>query len=103
MLEPVPTLYSLGIAPFFSGFLSNLLDTIALLAKHTPPHYPLLYNQLSFDQQLAFQADHEHFYFLSADPCYYDDTHPEHGYTGGWLEIAETPNIVRCIPDSYFW
>ena len=78
MSEPVLALYSLGIIPFFSGFLSNLLDTIALLAKHTLPHY-LLHNQPNFDQQLASQADHEHFYFLSADPYYYDDAHLKHG------------------------
>ena len=78
MLEPVLVLCSLGIVLFFSGFLSNLLDTIALLTKHTLPYYLLLHNQPNFDQ-LAFQADHGHFYFLSADPCYYDDTHLEHG------------------------
>ena len=78
MPEPVLAPYSLGIAPFFSGFLSNLLDTIALSAKHILLHYLLLHNQHNFDQQLAFLADHEHFYFLSADP-YYDDTHLEHG------------------------
>ena len=79
MLEPILVLCSLGVAPFFSGFLSNLLDTIGLLPKHILPHYFLLHNQPSFDQQLIFQADHEHFYFLVADPCYYDDTHLEHG------------------------
>ena len=79
MPEPILALCSLGVAPFFSGFLSNLLDTIDLPAKHILPHYFLLHNQPSFDQQLAFQADHEHFYFLSADTCYYDDTHLEHG------------------------
>ena len=79
MPKPVPALYSLGVAPFFSGFLSNLLDTIVLPTKHTLPHYLLLHNQPSFDQQLASQADHEHFYFLSADPYYCDDTHLEHG------------------------
>ena len=79
MPELVLALYSLGVAPFFFGFLSNLLDTIALPAKHILPHHPLLLNQPSFDQPLVFQADHEHFYFLSADPCYYDDTHLEHG------------------------
>ena len=88
MAEPVPSLYSLGVAPFFSGFLSNLLDTIALPAKHILLHYFLLHNQPSSDQQLAFQADHEHFYFLSADPYYYDGTHLEYGQTGGWLETT---------------
>ena len=87
MLELVPTLCSLGVAPFYSGFLSNLLDTIDLLTKYILLHYFLLHNQSSFDQQLAFLADHEHFYFLSTDP-YYDDTHFEHGWTGGWLEFA---------------
>ena len=38
-----------------------------------------VHNQPNFDQQLISQADHEHFYFLSADPYYYDDTHLEHG------------------------
>ena len=78
MPKPVPTLYSLGIALFFSNFLSNPLGTIDLPAKHILPHYFLLHNQPSFDQQLAFLADHEHFYFLNVDPCYYDDTHLEH-------------------------
>ena len=79
MLEPVPVLCSLAVALFFSDFLSDLLDTIVIPAKHIIPHYFLLYNQPSFDQQLIFQADHEHFHFLSANPCYYDDTHLEHG------------------------
>ena len=63
MHEPILALCSLGIAPFFSGFLSNLLDTIALPAKHILLHYPLLHNQPSFDQQLDFLANYEHFYF----------------------------------------
>ena len=79
MPEPVPSLYSLHVAPFSFGFLSNLLDTIGLPAKHILLHYFLPYNQPSFDQQLFFQADYEHFYFLSGDPCYYDDMHLEHG------------------------
>ena len=79
MPELVPTLYSLNAAPFSSGFLLNLLVTIGLPAKHILSHYLLLHNQPSFGQQLAFQANHEHFYFLSADPCYYDDMHLEHG------------------------
>ena len=78
MPEPILVLCSLGVAPFFSGFLSNLLDTIDLPAKYTLPHY-LLHNQPNFDQQLASQADHEHFYLLSAEPYYYDDTYLEHG------------------------
>ena len=73
MPEPILALCSLGVAPFFSGFLLNLLDSIALPAKHI-----ILHNQPSFDQQLAFLADHKYFYFLSADP-YYDDTHLEQG------------------------
>ena len=77
MLEPILALYSLGVTPFFSGFLSNLLDTIALPAKHILLHYLFLHNQSSFDQQLAFLADHEYFYFLSAGP-YYDDSYLEH-------------------------
>ena len=79
MPEPIPTLYSLGIAPFSSGFLSNLLDTIGIFAKRILSRCLLLHNQPSFDQQLAFQADHEYFYFLSADPCYHDNTQLEHG------------------------
>ena len=73
MPEPILALCSLGVVPFFSSFLSNLLDTIALPTKHTLPHH----NLPSFDQQLASQADHEHFYFLSVDPYCYDDTHLE--------------------------
>ena len=73
MLEPVLVLCSLAVALFFSSFLLDLLDTIGLPTKHI-----LLHNQPSFDQQLAFLADHEHFYFLGADP-YHDDTHLEHG------------------------
>ena len=88
MLEPILVLCSLAIALFFSSFLSDLLDIIGLPAKHILLHYFLLYNQPSFDQQLFFQADYEHFHFLSTDPCYHDDTHLEHGQTGGWLEIA---------------
>ena len=79
MPEPIPTLYSLGVELFSSGFLSNLLDTIGLSAKHILPHHFLLHNQPNFDQQLTFQANHEHFYFLSADLCYHDDTHLELG------------------------
>ena len=88
MPEPILAPCSLGVAPFFFGFLSNLLDTIDLPAKHTLPHYLLLHNQPNFNQQLASQANHEHFYSLSADLYCYDDIHLEHGQTGGWLEIA---------------
>ena len=79
MPKPVPTLYFLGIAPFSSGFLSNLLDTIGLPTKHIFLRCLLLHDQPSFGQQFAFQADHEHFHFLSADPYYYDDMHLEYG------------------------
>ena len=87
MSKPVPTLYSLGVAPFSSGFLSNFLDTIGLPAKHISS-YCLLHNQPSLGQQLFFPANYEYFHFLGADPCYYGDMHLEHGQTGGWLEIA---------------
>ena len=63
MLEPVLVLYSLAVALFFSGFLSDLLDTTGLSVKHILLHYFLLRNQPSFDQQLTFLADHEYFYF----------------------------------------
>ena len=66
MPEPIPTLYSLGVAPFSSGFLSNLLDTIGLPAKHIFSRCLLLYNQPSLDQQLSFQADYEHFHFYAS-------------------------------------
>ena len=78
MPEPVPTLYYLSVAPFSSDFLSNLLDTIGLPVKHIFYHC-LLHNQPSLDQPLFFLADYEHFHFLSADLCYYDDMHVEHG------------------------
>ena len=79
MLELVPVLCSLAVALFFSGFSLDLLDAIGLPAKHILSHYLLLHNQPSFDQQFASQANHEHFYFLIPNPCYYDDTHLEHG------------------------
>ena len=79
MPESILALCSLGIALFFSGFLLDLLDTIGLPAKHILSHYFLLHNHPNFDQQLISQADHEHFYFLSADPYYGHDTHLEHG------------------------
>ena len=78
MPKPVPSLYSLGVAPFSSGFLFNLLDTIGPPAKHIFFRCLSLHDQPIPGQQLFFQADHEHFYFLSADPCYYDDMHPRH-------------------------
>ena len=78
MLEPILALCSLGVALIVSDFLSDLLDNIGLSAKHILSHCFLLHNQPNFDKQLAFQADHEHFYFLSVD-LYYDDTHLEHG------------------------
>ena len=77
MPKPVLSLYSLGIAPFSSGFLLNLLGTTGLPATHIFFHCLPLHDQPSPDQRLFFQADHEH--FLSADPCYYDDMHLEHG------------------------
>ena len=80
ILEPIPTLYSLGAAPFSSGFLSILWGTIGLPTKCTISCCFLLHDQLSLGQQLFFLADHEYFYyFLSADPCCYDDMHPGHG------------------------
>ena len=72
-----------GVAPFFSGFLSNLLGTIALPAKYILLLHLLLHNQSSSDQQLAFQGNHEWFYFLSADPHHYIDIQFDHGYIGG--------------------
>ena len=50
ILESVPSLYSLGAALFSSGFLSNLLDTIGLPAKHILSRCLLLDNQPSLDQ-----------------------------------------------------
>ena len=79
MPEPVLSLYFLGVAPFSSGFLLNLLGTTSLPTKHTFFRCPPLHDQPSLGQQLFFLADHEYFYFLSADPCYYDDMHPGHG------------------------
>ena len=79
MPEPVPTLYSLGVSPFSSRFLSNLLGTIGLPTRHILSRRPLLHNQPSLDQQLFFLVDYEHFHFLSADPCYYGVMHLEHG------------------------
>ena len=76
MPEPVPSLYSLGVAPFSSGFLSILWGTIGLLARHVPSGCFLLHDQPSLGQQLFFPADHEYFHSLSTDPCYYDDMHP---------------------------
>ena len=79
ILEPIPTLCSLGAAPFSSSFLSILLGTIGLPARHAPFGCFLLHDQPSLGQQLFFSVDHEYFYFLSADPCYYNDIHPGHG------------------------
>ena len=78
MPEPIPTIYSLGIAPSSSSFLSNHLDTIGLPAKHIFFHC-LLHNQPSLGQQLFFPADYEYFHFLNVDPCYYDNMYFEHG------------------------
>ena len=79
MPKPILALCPLGIIPFFSSFLSNLLDTIALPTKCILSRHLLPYNQPSLDQQLFFQTNYEHFHFLSADPCYHDDMHLEHG------------------------
>ena len=79
MPEPIPSLYSLGAAPFFSGFLSILQGTIGVPARHVPSSCLLLHDQTSLGQQLFFPADHAYFYFLSVDPCYYDDMHTRHG------------------------
>ena len=79
ILEPIPTLYSLGAAPFSSGFLSILWGTIGFPARHAPFGCFLLHDQPSLGEQLFFPADHEYFYFLSVNPCYYDDMYPEHG------------------------
>ena len=79
MPEPIPSLYSLGVAPFSSSFLFNLLDTIGRPAKHILFHCLPIHNQPSPGQQLFFPADYEYFHFLSADPCYHDDMHLEYG------------------------
>jgi hypothetical protein len=79
MPKPVPSLYSLGVAPFSLGSFLNLLGTTGLPATRIFYHCFPLHDQPSPDQRLFFQADHEHFYFLSADLCYYDDMHLEHG------------------------
>ena len=76
--KPVPTLYSLGAAPFSSGFLSILRGTIGLPTRHVPFGCFLPHDQPSLGQQLFSPADHEYFYFLSADP-YYGDMHPRQG------------------------
>ena len=77
--EPIPSLYSLGVAPFSSGFMLILLGTTGLPATHISFQCLPLHDQPSPDQRLFFQADHEYFHFLSIDPCYYGDTHLEHG------------------------
>ena len=79
MVEPIPSPYSLGVALFSSSFLLNLRGTIGLPVKHVPSSCFLFHDQPSLGQELFFPADHEYFYFLSADPCYYDDMHPGHG------------------------
>ena len=79
MPEPVPSLYSLGVALFSSGFLLNLLGTTGLPATYIFFQCLPLHDQPSPNQRLLSQADHEHFCFLSADPCYYDDMHYGHG------------------------
>ena len=79
MAKPVLSLYSLGAATFSSGFLSILWGTIGLPARHAPFGCFLLHDRPSLGQQLFFPADHEYFYFLSVDPCYYDDMYLGHG------------------------
>ena len=83
MAKPVLSPYSLGVALFSSVFLLNLRGTIGLPAKHVPSGCFLLHDQPSLGQQLFFLADHEYFYFLSANPCHYDDVNPRHEQTGG--------------------
>ena len=63
ILEPIPTLYSLGAAPFSSGSLLVLRGTIGLPAKCILSCCFLLHDQPSLGQQLFFPADHEYFYF----------------------------------------
>ena len=77
MPEPVLSLYSLDVVPFSFGFLSILWGTIGPPTRHVPSGCFLLHDQPSLGQQLFFPADHEYFYFLSVDPCYYDDMHLE--------------------------
>ena len=79
MPEPIPSLYSLGVAPFSSGFLLNLLGTTSLPATYIFFQCLPLHDQPSLDQRLFFQADHERFYFFGVDPCCYDDMYLEHG------------------------
>jgi hypothetical protein len=79
IFEPVPTLNSLGAAPFSSDFLLILRGTIGFPTRHAPFGCFLLHDQPSLGQQLFFSIDHEYFYFLSTDPCYYGDMHPGHG------------------------
>ena len=79
MLKPVPSLYSSGVAPLSSGFLSIPRGTIGFLARHAPFGCFRLHDQPSLGQQLFFPADHEYFHSLSADLCYYDDVRPRHG------------------------
>ena len=64
MPEPVPSLYSLGVTPFSSGFLLNLLGTTSLPATYVFFQRLPLHDQPSPDQRLFFQADYEHFYFF---------------------------------------
>ena len=78
MPKPVPSLYSLGVAPFSSSFLSILQGTIGLPARHVLSGCFLL-DQPSLSQQLFFPANHEYFYFLNADQCYYDDVYLGYG------------------------
>jgi hypothetical protein len=52
---------------FFSDFLSDLLDTIGPLTKHTPF---LHHDRPNFDHGHICLTDHELFYFLCVDPCH---------------------------------
>ena len=62
MLELVPVLCSLAVALFFSGSLSDLLDTIGPLAKHI---LSLHHDRPNSDHMYACLADHELIYFYA--------------------------------------
>jgi hypothetical protein len=62
----LPILYSSYAKLIFSGSLSDLLDTIGPLAKHT---FFLHHDRPNFDHGHACLTDHELIYFLCADPC----------------------------------
>jgi hypothetical protein len=81
----LPILYFLGAELFFSGSLSDLLDTIGLLAKHA---LFLRHDQPNFDHACVRLIDDELLYFLCINPYCYIDNSNAHGWTGGWTEIA---------------